>query len=163
MADDPLRDLDDWALELLEDSRVARLGLLDSDDRPRVLPITFAIAGGRIWTAIDSKPKRPGREPARIDFLRRRPDVAVMFDRYEEDWSRLAWVQVLGNAGIHEIEEQDEALAALAEKYEPYRDEPPLGPLIGIEPRRVLAWRSHGAYDGRSRGEERPNDERGPG
>jgi PPOX class probable F420-dependent enzyme len=142
LADRPLEDLDEWALDLLRHSPVARLGLLDSDDRPRVLPITFALAGGRIWTAIDAKPKRADREPARLAFLRRRGDVAVTVDRYEEDWSRLAWVQVLGTAAIHEIDDADEALSALAEKYGQYRDDPPPGPLIGIEPRRALSWRA---------------------
>lgn len=145
MADAPLTALDGWALELLERSRVARLGLLDSDGRPRVLPITFALAGGLIWTAIDSKPKRRGREPARLGFLRRCPEVAVSVDRYEDDWSRLAWVQVLGTAAIHGVEDAGGALGALVEKYEPYRDEPPPGPLIAIEPRRALAWRASDA------------------
>ena len=34
-----------WADELLRASRVGRLGLLDEDDRPRVQPVTFALAG----------------------------------------------------------------------------------------------------------------------
>jgi PPOX class probable F420-dependent enzyme len=142
LADGPLEDLDEWALDLLTRSRVARLGMLDSDGRPRVLPITFALAGGRIWTAIDAKPKRRDRDPARLGFLRRHPDVAVTVDRYEDDWSQLAWVQVLGTARIHDAGEAGEALAALAAKYEPYRDEPPPGPLIAIGPRRALAWRA---------------------
>jgi PPOX class probable F420-dependent enzyme len=147
LADRPLEELDQWARELLRDSPVARLGLLDSDDRPRVLPITFAIARGRIWSAIDSKPKRPGREPARLGFLRRRAEVALTVDRYEDDWSRLAWVQVLGRASLHPLDEEPGALAALTDKYEQYAADPPPGPLIGIEPRRALAWRAAGAYD----------------
>jgi nitroimidazol reductase NimA-like FMN-containing flavoprotein (pyridoxamine 5'-phosphate oxidase superfamily) len=51
-------------VELLEDARVARLGLLDEEGAPRVLPVTFAVAEERIWSAIDQKPKREG-EPAR--------------------------------------------------------------------------------------------------
>ena len=142
MVDRPLQELDDWSLDLLRASRVARLGLLDSDDRPRVLPITYALAGERIWTAIDSKPKQPGREPARLAFLRRRPEVAVTVDRYEDEWSRLAWVQVLGTAAIHDVHEASEGLRALIEKYDQYRGEPPRGPLIRIEPRRALSWRA---------------------
>jgi PPOX class probable F420-dependent enzyme len=141
LADRPLEDLDGWALDLLRDARVARLGLLDSDGRPRVLPITYVLADGVLWTAIDSKPKRTDREPARVQFLRRRPEVAVTVDRYEDDWSRLAWVQVLGRATLHEGAEEAGALAALTEKYQQYRADPPPGPLISIEPERVLAWR----------------------
>jgi PPOX class probable F420-dependent enzyme len=142
-----LAELEDWAAELLERAPVARLGLLDADGRPRVLPITFAIAGDRIWSAIDSKPKRAGREPARLDFLRRRPEVALTADRYDDDWTRLAWVQVLGRASIHPADEEPGALGALSEKYRQYRDRPPPGPLIGIDPGRVLAWRAEPDQD----------------
>ena len=142
MPDAPLKALDGWALGLLTEARVARLGLLDSGDRPRVLPVTYALSGERIWSAIDSKPKRRGREPARLGFLRRRPEVALTVDRYDENWSRLAWVQVLGVASIHDTQEEPDALAALIEKYEPYRAEVPPGPLIAIRPSRALAWRA---------------------
>ena len=37
---------------------MARLGLIADDGRPRVLPVTFAIYGDAIWSAIDDKPKR---------------------------------------------------------------------------------------------------------
>src|SRR5690242_14917732 len=83
-----------WANELLENARVGRLGLLDLEGAPRVLPVTFAVAEGRIWSAIDNKPKRSG-EPARLRFLRRDPRAALTVDRYSDDWDELAWVQVL--------------------------------------------------------------------
>ena len=40
---------------MLEDSRVAHLGLVDDDQRPRVLPVTFAVIGERLVSAIDKK------------------------------------------------------------------------------------------------------------
>lgn len=138
----PLAELEGWAREMLAAARVARLGLLDDDGRPRVLPVTFALVGDVAWSAIDRKPKAAGREPARLRYLRRRPEVALTVDRYEDDWGRLAWVQVLGDARIFEAAGQDEAMAALSGKYEQYRAEPPPGPLIAIEPVRALAWRA---------------------
>src|SRR5215212_1364702 len=75
-----------WANELLESERVGRLGLLDDEGAPRVLPVTFALAEGRIWSAIDQKPKRAG-EPARVQFLRRDPRAALTVDRYSDDWA----------------------------------------------------------------------------
>ena len=59
-------------MELLEGGRVGRLGFLDGEDGPRVLPVTYALHGDAIWSAVDRKPKRAG-EPARIGYLRRRP------------------------------------------------------------------------------------------
>jgi PPOX class probable F420-dependent enzyme len=140
---DPLASAPAWASALLGEARVARLGLLDGAGGPRVLPITFALEAGAIWTAVDTKPKRhPGREPARIGFLRERPAVAVTIDRYEDDWSRLAWVQVLGRALVLEAADASPALAALAAKYAQYRDDAPPGPLIRVEPTRLLCWRA---------------------
>ena len=45
-------------MELLENGPVARLGFLDANDRPRVLPVTYAVHDGALWSAIDQKPKR---------------------------------------------------------------------------------------------------------
>ena len=138
----PLEALAGWERDLLAEARVARLGLLDGDGDPRVLPVTFAISDGIIWTAIDHKRKRADREPARLRFLRERPRVALTADRYDDDWSRLAWVQVLGSATVRDAAGETEALAALAAKYEPYRERPPGGPLIAIAPERALSWRA---------------------
>jgi PPOX class probable F420-dependent enzyme len=120
---------------------VARLGLLDEEGAPRVLPVTFAVAEGRIWSAIDQKPKR-AEEPARLRFLRRDPRAALTVDQYSDDWGELAWVQVLGRVAIVEVGEGGAGLEALREKYEQYRDEAPPGPLLALEPRRYLAWRA---------------------
>lgn len=136
-------ELEDWAREMLVGARVARLGLLDDEDRPRVLPVTFALVGDVAWSAIDHKPKRSGREPARLRYLRRRPAVALTVDRYDDDWSRLAWVQLLGTAQVYEATMEGEAMAALSRKYDQYRLRPPQGPLIAIEPTRALTWRAN--------------------
>jgi PPOX class probable F420-dependent enzyme len=130
-----------WANELLESARVARLGLLDLEGAPRVLPVTFAVADGRIWSAIDQKPKRAG-EPARLRFLRRDARAALTVDRYSDDWEQLAWVQVLGRISIIEVADGQAGLAALSVKYEPYREEAPPGPLLAMDPRRYLSWRA---------------------
>jgi PPOX class probable F420-dependent enzyme len=132
-----------WADELLRTAQVGRLGILDLEGAPRVLPVTFALAEGRIWSAVDRKPKRSG-EPARLRFLRRDPRAALTVDRYSDDWDQLAWVQVLGRIEIVEAKEGAAGLEALTEKYEPYRDEPPPGPLLALEPERFLWWRAAG-------------------
>jgi PPOX class probable F420-dependent enzyme len=134
-------DLVEWANELLETARVGRLGLLDEEGAPRVLPVTFALAEGRIWSAIDRKPKRSG-EPARLRFLRRDPRAALTVDRYSDDWEELAWVQALGRVEIVEVAAGTAGLEALSEKYEPYREEAPPGPLLALAPERYLWWRA---------------------
>jgi PPOX class probable F420-dependent enzyme len=130
-----------WANELLESARVGRLGLLDDEGAPRVLPVTFAVAEGRIWSAIDRKPKRTA-EPARLRYLRRDPRAALTVDRYSDDWEELAWVQVLGTIQIVDLSKGAIGLAALREKYDQYREGPPPGPVLALQPERYVWWRA---------------------
>jgi PPOX class probable F420-dependent enzyme len=145
------KTLEGWALELLEHERVARLAYVDDRDRPRVLPVTFAVVGDSVWSAIDDeKPKRTP-EPARLAHLRRRPEAALLVDVYDDDWSRLAWVQLLGRVEIVEVSRNARvgpdaaaALAALAAKYLQYAERTPPGPLIRLTVEREVQWRSRG-------------------
>jgi PPOX class probable F420-dependent enzyme len=130
-----------WARELLESERVARLAYVDDRDRPRVLPVTFAVVGEAVWSAIDEKPKRTP-EPARLRHLARRPEAAVLVDRYDDDWTRLAWVQLLGRVDVLPAAESPEAMTALAAKYEPYARQAPPGPLLRVTVERALHWRA---------------------
>jgi len=134
-----LDELPAWVQRMLESERVARLGLLDDEDRPRVLPVTFALAGGAIYSAIDQKPKASA-EPARLRYLRRRPEAALTVDHYEDDWARLAWVQVLGRVEV--LADEPAGMDALIAKYEQYQAEPPPGPLLKLVPERALHWRA---------------------
>lgn len=126
---------------MLEDERVARLAFVDEEDRPRVLPVTFALAEGAAWSAIDDKPKRAA-EPARVRYLRRRPEAALCVDRYDDDWRRLAWVQLVGRVEVLAVEEGSAGLEALVAKYAPYRERTPPGPLLRLQPDRALHWRA---------------------
>jgi PPOX class probable F420-dependent enzyme len=136
-----LDTLPEWAGELLASERVARLAFLDDGDRPRVLPVTFALAGDVVWSAIDDKPKRTA-EPARVRYLRRRPEAALLVDAYTDDWSRLAWVQLLGRVDVVPLDSSPEATAALAAKYEQYARRTPPGPLLRLTVERTLHWRA---------------------
>jgi PPOX class probable F420-dependent enzyme len=138
-----LTELPAWAAELLERTPVGHLGLLDEDGRPRVQPVTFARVGDAIWTAVDAKPKRTA-QPARVRRLRANPSAALTVDRYDDDWTRLAWVQVLGDVAVLELAGHDDVLEALAGRYPAYRTSPPPGPLLRLSPRRVLWWRAAG-------------------
>src|SRR6476659_4771947 len=89
-----LDELPAWAGKLLEQARVARIGLLDDGGAPRVLPVTFARAGDDLCIAVDHKPKRGTGELARVRWLRADPRAALTVDRYSDEWGRLAWVQV---------------------------------------------------------------------
>jgi len=136
-----LGELPAWARELVVTAPVARLGLLDERDRPRVLPVTFAVFEDALWSAIDRKPKRSA-EPARVRRLRRRPQAALLVDVYRDDWTRLAWVELRGAVAVLEASDAGEALEALAAKYVQYRAEPPPGPLLRLAAETVTCWRA---------------------
>jgi PPOX class probable F420-dependent enzyme len=138
-----LEGLPGWARELLAAERVGRLAFIDDEERPRVLPVTYALLGDSVWSAIDEKPKRTA-EPARLRYLRDRPEAALCVDHYSDDWSRLAWVQLLGRIDILPADESAPALEALCARYEPYRERTPPGPLLRLSVERTLSWRAAG-------------------
>jgi PPOX class probable F420-dependent enzyme len=138
-----LEGLPGWARELLAAERVGRLAFIDDEERPRVLPVTYALLGDSVWSAIDEKPKRTA-EPARLRYLRDRPEAALCVDHYSDDWSRLAWVQLLGRIDILPAAESAPALEALCARYEPYRERTPPGPLLRLSVERTLSWRAAG-------------------
>jgi len=123
-------------------SRVAHLATTDPDGRPHLVPIVFALAGDTLYTAVDAKPKR-SRTLRRIENARVRPEVTVLVDRYDEDWSRLWWVRLRGRSRVLDHgEEAARALELLVERYEQYRDAPPTPPVLAID---VEEWRGWSA------------------
>ena len=128
-----LAGLPGYARDLLANGRVGHLGLLDGDGRPRVLPVTYALADDALWSAIDWK-RKESEEPARVRWLRERPEAALTVDAYDDDWSRLAWVQVLGTVSVLDTSDAEAGLAALVAKYEQYADRPPAGPVLRLAP-----------------------------
>ncbi|WP_033319254.1 TIGR03668 family PPOX class F420-dependent oxidoreductase [Streptomyces yerevanensis] len=128
---------------------VARLATSDAEGRPYLVPLVFAQRGDEIVTAIDWKPKRPGRVK-RLDNIAVRPEVCLLVDEYDDDWDRLWWVRADGTArvvppGAPERDARDEyatAVELLRQKYAQYRQRPPDGPVIVISVRRWHGWRA---------------------
>jgi PPOX class probable F420-dependent enzyme len=126
-------------------ARVARLATTDPDGRPHLVPIVFALAGVTLYTAVDRKPKR-SRVLRRVENARARPDVTILVDEYDEDWSLLWWIRLRGRARVlDEGDERERALALLAEKYPQYRSEPPEGPVLAVDVTETRAWAAHPA------------------
>jgi PPOX class probable F420-dependent enzyme len=119
---------------------VARLATLDPDGRPHLVPIVFALDGDTLYSAVDAKPKR-SKTLRRIENARERPDVTIIVDHYEDDWSRLWWIRLRGRARVLDGgEELERALRLLVAKYPQYRDEPPGAPVLAVDVTDVRAW-----------------------
>lgn len=122
------------------EARVAHLATIQADGRPHLVPLCFALDGDVLYSAVDRKPKRSPRLK-RLENIRAHSEATVLVDHYEEDWSRLWWVRLRGEARV--LEEgavRGRALSLLQAKYDQYRAEPPTGPVIALEVREWRGW-----------------------
>jgi PPOX class probable F420-dependent enzyme len=134
----------DRARAKVKAARVARLATLDANREPHMVPICFSYDGSVFYTAIDRKPKRVApTQLARLKNIRMAPQVALLIDEYDEDWTRLWYVLVRGEAELVSAPaERKRALAQLRAKYPQYRtgmlaDD---APIVRITPQRITSW-----------------------
>ena len=128
--------------------RVARLATSDGTGRPHAIPVCYACARASVYIALDEKPKDvPVTRLKRVRNILENPDVALIADRYTEEWNLLAFVMVHGRAELLDpgTEEHTAAVRLLRGKYHQYeamRIEE--NPVIAIRPERAASW---GALD----------------
>lgn len=120
-------------------ARVATLSTLEPDGSPHLVPITFALAGNTLYTAVDHKPKTT-QALKRLANIRRDGRVSVLVHSYDEDWTRLWWCRLRGSASI--VENGEEAYGLLAAKYAQYRERLPSGPVIAVAIDQWTGWTS---------------------
>ena len=127
----------------IRDARTAHLATADKSGQPHVIPICFVFDGKQFYSPIDEKPKRIA--PAKLKRLRNiaeNPQVALVIDRYDEDWRKLGYALIFGKARILlSGEKHQRAVKLLLGKYPQYRsmaiDE---RPMIVITPKRIVSW-----------------------
>lgn len=123
---------------------VARLATLSPDRGPHLVPVTFALDGDRIVTAVDAKPKRGGRL-RRLENIAADPRVSLLVDHYDEDWARLWWARAEGRAWLAEGgAELERAFELLRERYRQYRTVELIGPAVWIDVERWTGWSAGG-------------------
>ena len=86
---------------------------------PHVVPVCFALAEDTLYITIDDKPKRQsGAMLKRMRNIAENPAAAIVVDRYDEDWTRLGWVMLHGQAEmLAGGKEHDHAQSLLRERY----------------------------------------------
>jgi len=131
--------------ELLAHARRAVLATISPDGTPRLVPIAYAFANGVVYTALDEKPKQVAdpHDLARVRDIVARPQVSVLIDRWDEDWTKLAWLRVVGRASILESGEPEHALAVtlLRQRYPQYAGHQLEDrPIIRIAVERTASW-----------------------
>ena len=126
----------------LSTRRVGHLATADARGVPHVVPVCFGLSGDTLYITIDEKPKRVDQPLKRLRNILENPAVAVVVDHYDEDWTRLAWVMVRGQAEILSAgAEHTQAQALLRARY------PQLNamridslPVIAVRIEKVTSW-----------------------
>ena len=131
------------ASRLIRAARTAHLATVGESGQSHVIPICFVFDGKFFFSPIDEKPKRTIKLK-RLKNIRENPQVALVIDHYDEDWRKLAYVLIFGQARILQSgEKHRQAVKLLRQKYPQYR---PMAidarPMIVITPNRIANWRA---------------------
>ena len=140
-ADHPV--LSERQLRFLCARRVGYLATADDRANPHVVPVCFTISERTLYITIDEKPKRvAGASLKRIRNIERNPMVAIVVDRYDEDWTLLGWVMLRGRAEILRTgTEHDRAQALLRSRYRQLAAmQIAERPVIAVRLERVTSW-----------------------
>jgi PPOX class probable F420-dependent enzyme len=134
--------LSDAQRDFLDRCRVAHLATVDRAGVPHLVPVCFCLGTTSLYITVDEKPKRTDLPLKRVRNIQENPAVAVTVDRWDEDWSRLAWIMLRGRADILAGgEEHDLAQDQLRQRYRQYRTmELAALPVIAVRIERVLSW-----------------------
>ena len=119
---------------------VARLATAGADGRPHVVPVCFAVDEQTLYFAVDFKPKR-STNLKRLRNIAANPAVSILVDHYEDDWNRLWWVRVDGDARVViEKAEAQRAVKLLVARYSQYRANAPSGPVVAVAIAAMTGW-----------------------
>jgi PPOX class probable F420-dependent enzyme len=128
----------DEAQRRFTSAQVARLATASATSTPHLVPVTFAAHGDVIVFAIDHKPKI-STNLKRLRNIEENPQVTLLVDHYDDDWTHLWWARADGVARVlHENDERRAPIEWLRAKYPQYRKTTPAGPVVWID---VQAWR----------------------
>jgi PPOX class probable F420-dependent enzyme len=132
--------------EFIERARVARLATVDYTSKPHLVPVVFVFYDKHFFIPIDQKRKtvKPQRLK-RIKNIQNNPNVALLIDKYSEDWTKLAFVMIQGKASIITSKSQgnipiQEAYKKLTTKYQQYQKIGLSEMSIIINPEKVSSW-----------------------
>ncbi len=127
------------ARERFAAGRVARLASADSNGRPHLVPIVFAVQDDRVYSAVDAKPKRT-TALRRLANVRENPAVTLLVDHYDDaDWDAIWWARADGRGRVLGPQEREaqRAIALLRERYPQQRT---IGAVLAVDVERWSGW-----------------------
>ncbi|OBG14052.1 PPOX class F420-dependent oxidoreductase [Mycolicibacterium celeriflavum] len=127
---------------MFAESPVAMLATVGPESAPHVVPVVFAVHRDVVYTAVDAKRKSTHRL-RRLANIEANPQVSMLVDHYDDDWTKLWWVRVDGRAEIHYSgEEMATGYALLRRKYPQYQRLELAGPVVTVDIERLSSWQA---------------------
>jgi PPOX class probable F420-dependent enzyme len=143
-----------YVKSIIDKARIARLATVDSECKPHLVPVVFAFDGEYFYIPIDEKTKQEPSKPEklkRVKNIQTNPNIALLIDEYNEDWTKLYFVMIQGRASLisnKKGEQQNELLLLekahklLSEKYHHYQKIGIGEYVIMIYPYKIMTWKN---------------------
>ena len=137
---------------IINESKLARLATVDSECMPYLIPVVFVFDNdsGSFFLPIDEKTKRSRPESLkRVKNIQQNPNVALLIDKYNEDWRKLFFIMIRGRASIiggSRLESNDLSLPQKAHKllYHKYPQYQKIGIgeyIVMIIAQKIITWK----------------------
>ena len=151
--------LTDAERRFIEERRHAVLATTAPDGRARLVPVCYALTDtvdkvGRpiLYTPIDEKQKKTDNphDVARVRDLLVLPELTLVIDRWDEDWTQLAWLRLYGYGELLDPQPDEEvehaaAVTLLRGRYPQYATHDlEHRPIIRVAVERVVSWGEFG-------------------
>ena len=142
---------DTYLKAIIDKATVARLATVDSECKPHLIPVVFVFDNDCYFIPIDEKAKRSKPENLkRIKNIQQNPNVALLIDEYNEDWTKLYFIMIQGKASIiggkeleqNELKLLEKAHKLLSDKYLQYQEIGIGDYVIMIVPEKVITWKN---------------------
>src|ERR671932_1741753 len=136
---------------IINKAKVARLATVDIKCTPYLVPVVFVLDNDNdyYFIPIDEKTKRSRPENLkRVRNIQENPNVALLIDEYNEDWTKLYFIMVQGKGSIlggkkldqNEMLLLEKAHKLLSRKYPQYQKVGVGEYAIMIMPQKVAVW-----------------------
>ena len=143
---------------IISKAKVARLATVDIKCTPYLVPVVFVLDNDNdyYFIPIDEKTKKSRPENLkRVRNIQENPNVALLIDEYNEDWTKLYFVMIQGKASIlggkkleqNEVPLLEQAHKLLRSKYHQYQKISVGEYLIMIMPQKVIVWKNNGGMN----------------
>ena len=130
------------AAAMFAESPVAMLATAGPDGAPHIVPVVFAVHDDMVYTAVDAK-RKSTQKLRRLANIEGNPQVSMLVDHYDEDWTQLWWVRADGLAEVHYSGEgMANGYFLLRRKYVQYNRIALDGPVVTVKVQRWSSWQA---------------------